>query len=175
MSATRTSASIRIGGPIRHDLADQLVDVISESEVGLDWCGEAFIPGTSAELAAAVGPDGVLCLVDAERIAGVFVDLEEFLSEHGIAFDRASEAIGDLDGEYVRYRPETGYTSGLADQTGEPVIVAAEVECARVLLRGALEQQSPELVRQALAAIDRIVGPAVPALAPFVIVSEVAL
>ncbi len=171
MSATRTSASIRIGGHIRHDLVDPLIDVICASEVSLDWCGPPFVPETASDLADALGADGILCLVDAEREGGAFTDLEVFLSEYRIAFDRATGAAGDLDGETIRYRPEIGCTSWLADQAGEPVVVAAEVERARVLVRSALEQRAPEFVRRALSALDQVLGPAVPGLEPFVIVA----
>ena len=64
-----------------------------------------------------------------------------------------------MDGEAVSYRPGQGVVWHAANQAGDPLISADHVRVVRNLLRTAVEERSPERVRQALAMLETALGP----------------
>ena len=59
---------------------------------------------------------------------GEFDDLEEFLREHRIAFDRFSEGKYEYDPERVTYRPDQGVEKCLTTESGNPIVEVASLQ-----------------------------------------------
>ena len=57
------------------------------------------------ELRKALDEDGHLFLVNDQARYGMFEELEDFLCQHGIPFDRHSDARFEFDAENVMFRP----------------------------------------------------------------------
>ena len=60
---------------------------------------------TAEQLLRALDEKGHLVLADVEARFGMFEDLEAFCVEHGIPFDRHSDARYEFDAENVMFRP----------------------------------------------------------------------
>lgn len=164
------SAAIHIGGPVSRALAADLAAVIIESGAMPEF-NLPGSPGTAEWLEAAVNPtSGVLDLCHHEARWGCFEELEAWLVEHGIPFDRHRDAKYEFDGTLTSFRPTLGTVERTATQDGDPTVRLVEVERVRELLRAALTERSPEKVRGALTALDEAMGPEIPPLDPFVIV-----
>ncbi len=161
-------AAIHIGGLVPCALAAGLAAIVFDAGASLECGGASFTPETVGHLAAAVDPDTkLLHLYDDQARWGCFEELESWLVEHGISFDRQSEANYEFDGTLVSFRPAIGKIEHTATQDGNPTVRLAELERVRELLRAALAERSPERVRAALAALDQAMGPEVSPLEPF--------
>ena len=156
---------IEIGGDIPAELADELHEMVAYARAALDWGGDAFRPASVGDLVAAVDPEtGHLRLFDDQACYGRFEALEDWLEENGISYDRHSDAYGECEAEVVSFRAATGVVARLATQCGDPLVERAPVDGARDVLRAAIDARSPELVRQALEALESALGPEVPPL-----------
>ena len=116
----RFSADITIGGAVPRSLVAALCEAISDSGAGLDWEGGCD-PGCAEDLlhlAEAEGARGTIRLHDCQASYGEFPELEAFLIANGIAFDRASEAKYEYDGEVLKFRPGHEPYHLLATQDG---------------------------------------------------------
>lgn len=100
-----SSASITIGGRVPAAAVAGLCDAVSEAYVALDWDGDDFKPAVGADLLGPVNAEGVLHLVTHDAANGRFDDLEKFLVEHRIPFNRSTDPVDDGGGERVEYRP----------------------------------------------------------------------
>ena len=123
----RFAAQITVGGTIKRSLVEELCGVISQSGAGPDWEGGCE-PQNEADLLELVGENGTMVLHDCQACYGQFDDLEQFLEEHEIPFDRHSEAKYEYDGELVKYRPGHGCDVFEATQDGRVCVKVAEVE-----------------------------------------------
>lgn len=72
--------------------------------------------------------DGLLVFEDSDARYGGFEDLEKFLKEHGIEFNRWSDSKYEFDCELVTFRRETGLHSRLTDKERRPVVQTCDVE-----------------------------------------------
>ena len=120
-------AEITIGGSIPRRLLDELAGMVASEGVSLDW---QYALDTSAvrvaiETAAAKGE--TVRFTDDEACYGQFDDLENWLTSHGIDFDRHGDARYEYDGEnaYGRGRKRPVIVS--ADQSGKDMVSAEEV------------------------------------------------
>jgi hypothetical protein len=160
--------AIQIGGELSADDVTELCGAILDAGLSLDWGGEPFEPASAEDLLAAVDADtGQLRLFDDQACFGHFNDLEAWLKEHGLPFDRQSDAYCEYDGETVSFRRDVGVVWHVASQDGEPLVKADEVEQARDVLRRALQERSPERAREALQLLDQVLGPDVLSLPRF--------
>jgi len=143
----RYHASIEIGGPVSADLIPALEALISNAGlISLDDDLELYID-----------EDGLLVLEDKQAPYGEFPELEEWLVEHGIAFDRHASGYFDLLPEWISFRPGQGRLLHLLDGEGDEVISHRGVQQAL-----ANSTSLPALQ----AALTKVLGPEVPPLNP---------
>ena len=160
--------AIQIGGAVPRRLAPDLAQAITEVGALAEAEAAPAIFATAEDLHAAVDPvSGVIRLYDHDASYGAFSSLEDWLREHGIAYDRQSDARYEYDGEAVFFRSGPGLRTFHATQDGAPTVCLDRLTPVRTLLRDALAERSPEKVRAALAELDEALGPDVPPLAPF--------
>jgi hypothetical protein len=119
--ADRMACEIWIGGTLSPALAEELCAVVRDTGASLEWGGGAFAPDNIAELLRA-NDDGHLHLYDDERSWGEFEDLEEFLREHKIPYDRQTASKYEYDAEKAVYRPGTGLEVVPTNGAGNPVV-----------------------------------------------------
>ena len=125
--ADRMAAEIRIGGKVPRSLVDALCAAIRSENAALEWGGGHFAPADAQELMQA--RDGEhLCLRDDQAAWGELDELEEFLREHHIAFDRRSEGKYEYDPERVTYRPDRGVEVCLTTESGNPIVEVASLQ-----------------------------------------------
>lgn len=118
------AAQITIGGCISRAIAPRLCKAIQAAGVLIDW-EEPFAPETVEDLLAgrrAIDGEWVLQLTDLDAPYGAFLELEAFLVQHEIPFDRQSDPGHGYDGALVIYRPGAGPTQFVATSNGEPAI-----------------------------------------------------
>ncbi len=151
----RFATQISIGGKIPRKVAEELCGVISSEGLSLGWDGEPFEPKKPEDLVEADKDTG-LTLYDVERAWGSFDDLEEFLVEHGIAFDRSHEPKYEYDGELVMFRPGMRVAEVFtADTSGKILVRAEELQNVIKLLRakGRVPGKAVEAAREQLAGL----------------------
>ena len=97
---------IRIGGNVSADLLEELLGELSSTgaKVG-GYDGTEFNCQSADELRQALDENGHLFLVNDQARFGMFEEVEGFLCEHDIPFDRHSGARYEFDAENVRFRP----------------------------------------------------------------------
>lgn len=125
--ADRMACEIWIGGTISNALAEELCAVIRDTGASLEWGGGVFTPHTVEELLEA-NDDGHLHLYDDDRAWGEFEDLEEFLREHKIPYDRQTAGKYEYDAEEAIYRPDIGLEANLTTVVGNPVVEVASLQ-----------------------------------------------
>lgn len=123
----RIPCEIRIGGTTSNGLATELCDVIDNSCVSLEWGGGQFGPRDISDLQKAVDGD-YLCLYDDERAWGEFDDLEEFLRDHEVPYDRLTDGKYEYDPEIAKYRPGLGLSVIMTNKAGNPVVEVASLQ-----------------------------------------------
>lgn len=118
-------AEIHIGGPIPRAALDDLIEAILAEGVSLhDYGG----PGpTREELDEALREGAAVDLYDDQACYGQFEDLEAFLVNHGIHFDRHGDAHCEFNAENVHYRGSREPLIMLADQSGNSLVRCQEV------------------------------------------------
>ena len=123
----RMAAEIWLGGTISNALAEELCAVIRDSGASLEWGGGVFVPHSVKELMEA-NDEGHLHLYDDDRVWGEFADLEEFLREHKIPYDRQTASRYEYDAEEAIYRPGIGLEVTPTTGSGNPVVEAASLQ-----------------------------------------------
>jgi hypothetical protein len=127
--ADRMAAEIWIGGTVPRSLLDEF----PISDLRLDW-DEQPIDATSEEgILSARDERGLLHFADCEAAWGEFQELEDWLRENGIPFERRSCGKYEYDPCLVQFRPDLPdkpdrYT--LTTQEGGPVVCCNEIEKA---------------------------------------------
>jgi hypothetical protein len=98
--------TITIGGKVPATLLDEFLSEVASAGASVgDYEEATFAAGTVEELLKVLDEDRHLRLADAQASYGQFEGLERFLQEHGIPFDRHSDAHYECDAENVYFRP----------------------------------------------------------------------
>ena len=155
----RFPAEITIGGNIPRRLLDELAGMIASEGVSIDWQYAMDKAAVRAAIEAAAARCETVRFTDDEACYGQFEDLENWLTSHGIDFDRHSDARYEYDGENAYGRGRKRPVTMKADQSGKDLVSAEEV-------RNILASQAPP--DRKLARIAKLAaGP--PALTPIVL------
>jgi len=123
--AEHFAAEIHIGGPIPKAVLDELVATIVSEGASLEGYCEAR--ATEEPVRKAFHEARVVDLYDEQASAGRFQALEAFLVEHGIHFDRHSDAFCEYEAENAYYRGDAEPVWFYADQVGNPLVRADDV------------------------------------------------
>lgn len=173
----RMAAEIWVGGKLTRGLLDEF----PISDLRLDW-DENPIDATSEEgILSARDESGLLHFADCEAAYGEFAELEGWLREHNIPFQRQSCGRYEYDACLVEFRPDLPGkpdTYTLTTQEGAPVICREEIEKAmQSMERLVADKKRPTEKR--LAAWERVyrglsrsIPPKLPPLPTFEIVEE---
>jgi hypothetical protein len=134
-------AWIEIGGRLPTSLADTLIRLILVEALRDDFGGEPLVASDADELLSyAEGSDQAPATLKAYHETvhnGQFAELEPWLEEHNIGFDRHSDAGAEFSAELVRFRPGwPAPTVTLLDAIGREVILTEYILEALHLLRG---------------------------------------
>jgi len=133
-------AWIEIGGPIPRQIIPELIDCIEGDCLSDDYGAKPIEPKSAEDLLELAidenGDPGTLKLYHEEAHNGEFDELEEFLEEHSIGFDRHGDGGGDFSPEIKRYR--AGWlapTITFLDGAGQELIPSFDVGEGLKLLR----------------------------------------
>lgn len=168
---------IWIGGTVRAADVAELCAAIGQEGVSLEW-GSIVFHAESAEdlLAARVDYNQalVLHLCDDQARYGQFEQLEKFLQEHGIPYDRQSDGKYEYDPLFVQFRRGGALCEQLTDHSGNPTIrteplyeVAAKLAAAVSSFHQGAWQAAQDAVETAYHQLHAQLPPAVPSLATF--------
>ncbi len=173
----RMAAEIWIGGKLPRSLLDEF----PISDLRLDW-DEHPVDATSEQgILSARDESGLLHFADCEAAYGEFAELEGWLREHNIPFQRQSCGKYEYDPCFVEFRPDLPgkpdrYT--LTTQESAPVICREEIEKALQSMAKLVEDKKLS-ARKRLQAWERVYGklshsipPKLPPLPAFEIVDE---
>jgi hypothetical protein len=154
--AERFPTEVIIGGKVPTAAVSGLLEAIRTEGLYLDWSDTDFDVQTADDLLAAVGKDGLLHLTDADRSWGEVKELEAYLRENNIAYDKLVSGKYEYDAGLASFRPDMGepYVS-VTTADFCPVVAITRVKEARDLLR----QSKP---RAALELLEELCGPEVP-------------
>lgn len=151
--ADRYPTKIRIGGPVRRGRLAALIRAINAEGLQSDW-GSSLPDITSEEQLLRHIEDGCLTFCDESRAWGEFADLEHFLVQESIPFNRWHAPRYEYDGELVQFR--TGMQApavAAANDSGVIVIEAPEIQRIRDTLKTA---QNMEDVRKAMDELNEL-------------------
>jgi len=123
----RFPAEITIGGTIPRRLLDELVGMIASEGVSLDWQYSLDTTAVQAAIETAASKGQTVRFTDDEACFGQFEDLEQWLTSHGIDFDRHGDARYEYDGENAYGRGRKRPVIVNADQSGKDLVRAEEV------------------------------------------------
>lgn len=107
-----TTAEILIGGPIPESLVPGLMEALSKDEASHEY-GDSIVPDmghvsdskNACKILMEYRVDGVLRFRCVAAPWGEFDQTEPFCMQHGIAFNRKHDAIGEWGGEEAIFRP----------------------------------------------------------------------
>lgn len=153
---------ITIGGDIPRRLLNELAERIASESVSIDWQYALDQAAVGAAIETAAERGETVRFTNDEAPCGQFENLENWLTRHGIDFDRHSDARYEYDGENVHGRGRKRPVIMKSDQSGNDLVGAEEV---RKILAG---QSSPH---RRLARIARLVA-CPPALTPVVLTNK---
>jgi len=123
----RFPAEITIGGNIPRRLLDELAGMIASEGVSLDWQYALDTAAVRAAIETAAAKGETVRFTDDEACYGQFDDLENWLTAHGIDFDRHGDARYEYDGENAYGRGRKRPVIVNADQSGKDLVSAEEV------------------------------------------------
>lgn len=157
--ADHMRAELMIGGPVPRRLIPELVRVVKTEYLTVD--DDCFDADDEEEILGFVdNQDGLLCLANEEARYGAFNELETFLVENEIAFDRCSWPKYEFGGSIRSYRPTLDMN--VEDYWNEHLgRIVARHELVPVLLL--LESSKPDEARELL---EKALAPHVPDLTP---------
>jgi hypothetical protein len=125
--ADRMAAEIWIGGKLSRSLLDEF----PISDLRLDWDETPIDPTSEDGILSARDESGLLHFADCEAAWGEFEELEGWLREHGIPFQRQTSGKYEYDPCFVEFRPDLPRKPDrhtLTTQNGAPVISREEIE-----------------------------------------------
>ena len=102
----RFPGAITIGGSIPRRLLDLLAEMVATESVSIDWQYTLDKTAIRVAIEEAAARGETVRFTDDEAVGGMFEELEGWLTNHGIDFDRHSDARYEWDAENVRPRPE---------------------------------------------------------------------
>lgn len=125
----RMAAEIWVGGKLPRNLLDEFpID-----DLRLDW-DENPVDDTSEEGILSARRDGLLHFADCEAAWGEFQELEGWLREHDIPFQRQSGGRYEYDPCFVEFRPDLpGKPDRYTLTTQEGALVICHEEIAKAL------------------------------------------
>jgi len=175
--ADRMSAEIWIGGRLRRSLLEEL----PVSDLCLDWDHNHLQSTSEADILAARDEDGLLHFSDAEAAWGEFVELENWLRNRKLPFQRHSEGKYEYSPRLVAFRPDLKGKRNqdidlLATQTGNPVVEMVSIEKIIDQMAGlAADRKQPALRHlqrweKLFAKLVKVLPPHLPPLPPLEIV-----
>jgi hypothetical protein len=145
--ADRYPTKIRIGGPVKRERLAALIRAINAEELQSDW-GSSFPEIASGEQLLEHIEDGHLTFCDEERAWGEFADLECFLVQESIPFNRWHAPRYEYDGELAQFRTGMKTPATAAVNDNEVIVIdAPEIQRVRDILKTA---QNMEDVRKAI-------------------------
>jgi hypothetical protein len=157
-------AWIEIGGPVPSKLVPKLINCIQSGALRDDFEGGTIQAHSANELLDLAldgdGNLGTLKLYDERARNGQFEQLEAFLEEHDVAFNRHSDAGAEFSSEVVRFR--AGWpapTVTLTDACGREVILTEHVVEALQMLRAG---KSAEAIKHLAELVNEGVSPLEP-------------
>ena len=118
-------AEIHIGGPIQRATLDGLIGAILDGRTCLDEYGGP--PATEAAVLNSLKEGHILSLCDDQATFGEFEDLEAFLVEHEIHFDRHNDARYEFNAENIHYRGGPMPVAMASNQDGQDLVRCRDV------------------------------------------------
>lgn len=157
--ADRFPANIIIGGPVPRSCLDELFTLLNDLEE--EYNSFCFELATEEDLLKALNDDGLFKGFRAEASYGCFYDLEAFLQEHKISYDRYSDPYYEYAGQQVKHRPDLKEPHICeADSEGEPYLSLS-------VLKPLLDKETGEAAD--LERLRYLLGLHIPALSPVTI------
>jgi len=175
--ADRMAAEIWIGGKLPRSLLDEF----PISDLTLDWDAQPIDATSEESILSARDENQLLHFADTEAAWGEFAELEGWLREHNIPFQRQSSGKYEYDPCFVEFRSDLPgkqnrdrYT--LTTEDGAPMVSRSEIEKAmQNMAKVVADKKRPAAKR--LQAWERIyrklvrtIPPTLPPLPPFEIV-----
>ena len=126
--ADRFPASITIGGRIPRRLLYELAGVIATQGVCADW-GDRYLEKAeiTRDIRKAAEKGETVRFVNDQAAYGEFHDLEPWLTDHGIDFDRHNDARYEYDAENVYGRGRRRPVVINANQDGDDMVNIEEI------------------------------------------------
>lgn len=125
--ADRFPGDITIGGSIPRRLLDKLAGMIASEGVSIDWQHALDKAAIREAIDGAAARGETVRFTDDEACYGQFEELENWLTSHGIDFDRHSDARYEYDGEKAYGRGRKRPVVMESDQSSQDLVSAAEV------------------------------------------------
>ena len=100
----RFAVSFTIGGRLKRSLLPELLEVVQETAVSIEWGDAPLNPQSEQELLTALD-EGQLWFCDDQALNGEFPELETACRELGLSYTRQSEGHCQ-DAEVVDWRPD---------------------------------------------------------------------
>ena len=177
--ADRFPGEITIGGKIPAALLEEFLGEVASSGASVGDYGNAPFDGrTAEELRGTLDENGQLRLADPEACYGQFEELEGFLQEHGIPFDRHSDARYEFDAVNVMFRPGMERPVEVAsNNAGDSLADAGELrqvarELARLATAGLTNDKLLAAVAKTSRDLEAVLPPDVEPLPPLEIIGE---
>ena len=157
---------IRLGCAVRREQVRTLIRAINAAELQDEWGSPIVEIESEAQLLEYRNEKGLLWFCHIEQNWGTFKDLEAFLVEEKIAFDRRHEPVYEYNGELVQYRP--GFEQPVvteANASGRAVAQVSELKEIRDRLKLC---QTMDDIRQVIERVNALCSSEdVPPLEPF--------
>jgi len=168
---------ITIGGKVSAALLDRFLGELKSAggrTGGYD--GDPFEAKDADELRLALDNDGLLVLADPEASYGRFEELEAFCVEHGIPFDRHSDAKYEFDAENVYFRPGMKAPESVPSNNAGDDLFSAEAvrpvvkELTKVVTAGLTREKLKAAAVKIIRHLNSLLPPEVEPLPPLEIV-----
>ncbi|RPI61964.1 MAG: hypothetical protein EHM48_04855, partial [Planctomycetaceae bacterium] len=125
--ADRFPGDITIGGSIPRRLLDQLAEMLASENVSIDWQYALDKAAVLVAIEDAAAGDQTVRFTNDEATGGQFEELEQWLTRHGIDFDRHSDARYEYDGQNVYGRGRKNPVFMESNQSGYDMVSADEI------------------------------------------------
>jgi len=150
----RFPTQITIGGKIKKALLPHLIDRINRQQLQPEYRSDLPPIESETHLLQYKNREGLLFFCREEQSWGRFADLEKFLVEKGIAFDRHHSPRYEYPGELAQFR--TGMRApqvGIADDDGALLIDVFSLQEIRDMLK---KDKSKKGIQRVLREMNRL-------------------
>ncbi|MGD9697560.1 hypothetical protein [Acinetobacter sp.] len=135
--AIRIFGEICIGGRVTESQLAEIADLLTKeggilSDLEYDY--EKITPADIIKAVEIAVPYKLVYASNTHAPYGAFPELEKYLEDNNIAYDRLSEPYDSFDGMIVRYRPGIGKATIPTTATGDEVVPMSSVNKALELL-----------------------------------------